>query len=133
MRTLCTKEELGSLSDYTRTEAMEAGVLVDITSAARLAGFKYPVAVSSEVYAQCVRTDADATWMTETARAVSLVKSLMDWMEYRGASSVIHFEHFHQHDFDDCDQVSLRGCFYLGDHDEIVVAVTQDGSDDCFW
>jgi hypothetical protein len=39
---------------YTRADAIEDGVLVDITTAAKEWGFKYPVAVTSAVYAGCI-------------------------------------------------------------------------------
>ena len=39
------------ISSYSRKEAIEDGVLVDITDTAREAGFKYPVACTAAVWA----------------------------------------------------------------------------------
>jgi hypothetical protein len=39
---------------YTRAQALEDGVLIDVTDTAREAGFKCPVALTSAAYADCV-------------------------------------------------------------------------------
>jgi len=39
---------------YTRAQAIADGVLIDATELAREAGFRFPVALSAEVWAQCV-------------------------------------------------------------------------------
>ena len=46
---------------YTRAEALADGVLVDVTSAAREAGFKVPTAVTAAVFDECIEwTESDA-------------------------------------------------------------------------
>ena len=42
------------ISTYTRAQAIEDGVLVDVSSMAREAGFKWPVALTSAAWADCV-------------------------------------------------------------------------------
>jgi hypothetical protein len=39
---------------YTRKQAIEDGVLIDVTDMAREAGFRWPVAVTAAVWADCV-------------------------------------------------------------------------------
>ena len=49
------------ISTYTRTQAIEDGVLVDPGSMAIEAGFKWPVALTADAWADCVAwTDADS-------------------------------------------------------------------------
>ena len=49
------------ISAYTRAQAIEDGVLVEAGSMANEAGFKWPVALTSAVWADCVAwTDADS-------------------------------------------------------------------------
>ncbi|HED14468.1 MAG TPA: hypothetical protein ENI62_12585 [Gammaproteobacteria bacterium] len=49
------------ISTYTRAQAIEDGVLIDPGSMAREAGFKWPVALTSAVWADCVAwTDDDS-------------------------------------------------------------------------
>ena len=49
------------ISTYTRAQAIEDGVLIDVSSMAREAGFKWPVAMTSTAWADCVAwTDDDS-------------------------------------------------------------------------
>ena len=46
---------------YTRAEALADGVLVDVTSTGREAGFKVPTAVTAAVFDECIEwTESDA-------------------------------------------------------------------------
>ena len=53
-------EEWPVISRYTRAQALDDGVLVDVTDTAREAGFKVPVAVTAAVWALVEPTDAEA-------------------------------------------------------------------------
>lgn len=46
--------EADVVSSYTRALALEDGVLVDVTTMAREAGFKVPVAMTNAAWCQCV-------------------------------------------------------------------------------
>ena len=49
------------ISTYTRTQAIEDGVLIDAGAMAREAGFKWPVAITTAAWADCVAwTEADS-------------------------------------------------------------------------
>jgi len=47
------------ISTYTRAQAIEDGVLIDIGSMAQEAGFKWPVAVTSAAWADCIAWTED--------------------------------------------------------------------------
>ena len=47
------------ISTYTRAQAIEDGVLVDVGSTAQEAGFKWPVALTAAVWADCVAWTED--------------------------------------------------------------------------
>ena len=47
------------ISTYTRAQAIEDGVLIDAGSMAQEAGFKWPVAVTSAAWADCVAWSED--------------------------------------------------------------------------
>ena len=47
------------ISTYTRAQAIEDGVLIDTGSMAQEAGFKWPVAVTSAAWADCVAWSED--------------------------------------------------------------------------
>ncbi|MCP4286877.1 MAG: hypothetical protein GY792_20935, partial [Gammaproteobacteria bacterium] len=49
------------ISTYTRAQAIEDGVLVDAGPTAKEIGFRFPVALTSAVWADCVAwTDSDS-------------------------------------------------------------------------
>jgi hypothetical protein len=48
------------MSVYTRAEAIEDGVLKDVSELAREAGFKYPVAIELDLYARLDPNERDA-------------------------------------------------------------------------
>ena len=48
------------ISVYTRAEAIEDGVLKDVSELAREAGFKYPVAIGLDLYARLDPNERDA-------------------------------------------------------------------------
>lgn len=50
---------------YTRAQAIEDGVLVDVTEVAREAGFRFPVAMTATVWGDCVEwSDKDSKRQT---------------------------------------------------------------------
>lgn len=49
-----------AISIYTREQALEDGVLVDVSDLAREAGFKIPVAVTSAVWHDCIDWPEDS-------------------------------------------------------------------------
>ena len=65
------------ISTYTRAQAIEDGVLIDVGSMAKEAGFKWPVALTANAWADCVAwTDADSqqqVYQDESGRLWDLV------------------------------------------------------------
>lgn len=47
-------EDADYIHRYSRADAIRDGVLIDVSEAAREAGFKYPVALTAAVWARCV-------------------------------------------------------------------------------
>jgi hypothetical protein len=56
------------IHSYTRAQAIADGVLVDVSELAKEAGFRFPVAVTSGVWAECVRVPEGVTGQDETGR-----------------------------------------------------------------
>lgn len=53
---------------YTRVQAIEDGVLVDVSKMAKEAGIKHPTAFTTRVWVQCVQVPADVPGQDETGR-----------------------------------------------------------------
>src|SRR4051794_20666265 len=56
------------ISRYTRADALRDGVLVDVSSTAREAGFKYPVALTRVVWERCVTVPSGVVCQDEVGR-----------------------------------------------------------------
>ena len=53
---------------YTRAQAIADGVLVDVSKLAKEAGFRFPVAVTAAVWAECVTVPDGVAGQDETGR-----------------------------------------------------------------
>ena len=69
------------ISSYTRAQAIEDGVLIDVTETAKEAGIKFPVALTSTVWGQCVEVPEGVTAQDEKGRLWDIL-----WM-FRGAAA----------------------------------------------
>jgi len=56
------------ISSYTRAQALEDGVLVDVSEIAKQAGIKFPVALTSTVWGQYVEVPEGVSCQDETGR-----------------------------------------------------------------
>ena len=76
---------------YTRSDAIADGLLIDATSLAREAGFRYPLAVTRAVWEACVRVPLANTWQDETGRLWDVLVILASVIRSGATGSVIHF------------------------------------------
>src|SRR5262249_41159674 len=53
---------------YTRADALRDGVLIDVSAAAKEAGFQYPVALTAAVLVMCVVVPSDVNCQDEAGR-----------------------------------------------------------------
>ena len=56
------------ISSYTRAQALEDGVLIDVSSVAKEAGIKFPVAMTSTVWGECVEVPEGVIGQDEKGR-----------------------------------------------------------------
>src|SRR5512135_2138393 len=61
---------------YTRAQAIADGVLVDVSKLAAEAGFRYPVAVTCGVWAECVAVPEGVAGQDETGRLWDVLNML---------------------------------------------------------
>ncbi len=78
------------ISIYTRAQAIEDGVLVDVSVAAREAGFKFPVAVTRTVWDGYVVPDSRAQYYQDEMGRLWDILNVLRWYVRRGGSE-IHF------------------------------------------
>lgn len=75
------------VSSYSRAQALEDGVLIDVTEAAKEAGFRLPVAVTHAVWVDCVLWGAEEKARKETCQDQNGRLWDVVYMAFRAAQS----------------------------------------------
>lgn len=136
------------ISSYTRAEAIEDGVLVDVTNTAKEAGFRFPVAITIGAYEKYIKAPDECP---EDFPPQDTAGRLWDtlWMLYRairrGAESEVVFEVIFQmpkgNDWEPATErrckaagnyarlVKLRALCHPGDHMEPVITIMKMNED----
>ncbi len=117
-------EEFDVTKDFSRTEAFEIGVLIDLSRQAREAGIRYPLAITPEVYQECLIGDAEEGVRDEMERALDLVTQVATIARMSPRVSRVHFDFIR--DDDDFREVPLVLICSLGDFGETVLTVVRD-------
>ena len=112
---------------YTRAQALEDGVLVDVSETAKEAGIKFSVALTATVYGKCVEVPDGVTGQDEAGRLWDIL-----WMfrmaARRAQGDTLFFELYVRNsndrsDFDERNKVVLKAICGPGDDCEPVVTI----------
>ena len=111
---------------YTRAQALEDGVLVDVNEMAKEAGMKWPVALTATVYGKCVEVPDGVTGQDETGRLWDIL-----WMlrcaATRCQGDTLYFQlcvrNHNREQLDRRDLVTLKAVCGPGDDGEPVITV----------
>lgn len=123
------------IHSYTRAQALSDGVLVDISETAREAGFRFPVAVTSAVWSDCIEwTDKDnkrqKTCQDQAGRLWDVV-----WMASRATrmgGNLLYFDMFRVPRGGRArapQRVKLKMTIGPGDNGEPVITIMQPSED----
>ena len=120
------------ISTYTRAQALEDGVLVDVTATARDAGIKFPVALTASVWRQYVEVPEGVTGQDEGGRLWDIL-----WM-FRCAAAkfegdTLRFQLYvrghNRERLDRRDLVTLKAVCGPGDSAEPVITIMLPDED----
>jgi hypothetical protein len=117
---------------YTRAQAIEDGVLVDVTATAKEAGFKVQVALTAAVWADCVAWDneAESCHQDEAGRLWDLLYLAALEARRRRNAQVVPFGLLRvPHRGDRAELVQLTMHVGPGDEAEPVITIMQPGED----
>ena len=111
---------------YTRAQALDDGVLVDVSEVAKEAGIKFPVALTSAVYGKYVEVPDGITGQDEGGRLWDIL-----WMLRCAASrchgDTLHFQLYvrnhNREQLDQRDLVTLKAVCGPGDDGEPVITI----------
>jgi hypothetical protein len=114
------------ISSYSRAQAIADGVLVDVSSTSREAGFKVPVAVTATVWAMLTPSDADG------ADGQSIEGRLWDLLNVlrvnARAGDMVHFDLLLASS-GKLERVALKAVIGPGDEAEPVITVMLPNED----
>lgn len=117
---------------YTRAQAIEDGVLIDVSSVAKEAGIKFPVAVTSTVWGQYVEVPEGVNFQDERGRLWDIL-----WM-FRCAAArfngdtlffKLHVRSHNRERLDSRDLVTLKAMCGPGDDAEPVITIMLPDED----
>jgi uncharacterized protein DUF6573 len=110
---------------YTRAQAIEDGVLVDVTETAKEAGIKFPVALTATVYGKYVEVPDGVIGQDETGRLWDVL-----WMfrcaaaKFNGSTLLFKlYVRNHNEELSERDLVTLKGVCGPGDNAEPVITI----------
>lgn len=112
---------------YTREQAIEDGVLIDVSKTAKEAGFVYPVAVTQGVWAECIAVPEHTSDQDESGRlwdVLSMLRYGIAKQKGQERSDRVTFQlYVKQHDERPADLVTLWSLCGPGDNAEPVITV----------
>jgi hypothetical protein len=80
------------ISSYSRAQALEDGVLVDVTETAREAGIKYPVALTRAVFEKCVALPKRYRGLEDERGRLWDVLSMFRFAAHRNDADTLHYQ-----------------------------------------
>lgn len=122
-------EDFDVIDVYSRTEAIDDGFLVDLSSSAKEAGIQYPVAVTSTVYADCIAFPVDEGCLDELERTVDLMTTIQALARAGRGEREIIFEMPIEDDTGECQGVALKLVCGPGDFGEPCLTVMKPDED----
>ena len=115
---------------YSRKQALEDGVLIDVTETAREAGFRYPVALTAAAYAEYVAVPDGVTGQDIQGRLWDMLWMLLNAIRRGGDTDRVPFElYVRNSDRRPAKLVRLVGHCGPGDDLEPVITVMLPGED----
>jgi hypothetical protein len=108
---------------YTRAQAIEDGVLVDVSEKAREAGIIYPTALTAAVWEQCVTVPEKTPWQDEIGRLWDVLTVLRFAIRRSSGGQEVAFTVGVQNDPRGSQPVNLKALCGPGDEGEPVITI----------
>jgi len=127
-RPFWTEEDI--ISTYTRAQAIEDGVLVDVSEMAKEAGIKYPVAVTARVWGEVITPDERSRpyGQSETGRLWDVLM-VFRYMAKNVTATQLLFKVIFIMKERQRRTITLKALAGPGDHGEPVITIMFPGED----
>jgi hypothetical protein len=124
-----TDHSLPVIFSYSRAQALEDGVLVDVSAQAKQAGFTVPVALTQAVWDRCVTLSpaAERAGNDEAGRTWDILWMLRCAIRAAPAGSVLHFSMLCVTDSQQPQRVELEAHIGTGDDAAPVLTIMFPG------
>jgi len=125
MTTNETKDSLFEdvIYQYTRAQAVEDGILIDVTETAKEARITFPTTLTAAVWADCVTAPEKAPWQDEMGRLWDVLTMLRYAIVHSRASQQVVFSVAVQNDARPPRRVQLKAHCGPGDQGEPVITI----------
>lgn len=120
------------ISSYSRKQAIEDGVLVDVSSVAKEAGYRWPVAMTRTAWAQYVEVPKGVTCQDEQGRLWDILWMGRAAIKQANGDAVGFQLYVRNHNRDKLthrDLITLRATVTPGDDGEPVITIMLPGED----
>ena len=117
---------------YTRAQAIEDGVLVDVSEMAKEAGIKFPVALTAAVYGKCVEVPDGVTGQDEAGRLWDILWVFRTAAAKFAGDTLLFKLYVRSHNrerLDRRDMVTLKAVCGPGDTPEPVITIMLPDED----
>jgi hypothetical protein len=111
------------IHQYTREQALEDGVLIDVSEKAREAGIVFPTAVTAAVWAECVTVPEEAHCQDEIGRLWDILTVLRFTISRSRGGQEVAFTVAVQNDPGKPEPVRLKALCGPGDSGEPVITI----------
>lgn len=121
-----------AIASYSRAQAIEDGVLVDVSTLARECGFKFPVAMTRAAWSECVEIPKGVTCQDETGRLWDVLNMLRVAIKRSTGGDRVDFElvvRNHNGRMSGRDLVKLYSICGPGDSGEPAITIMQPNED----
>lgn len=108
---------------YSRAEAIADGVLIDVSPMAGEVGFRFPVALTQAVWADCVAIDKSDEGQDEQGRLFDILNVLRFRIRSAGGANLVFFEVLVAKGGEVAKPVELKAHCGPGDNLEPVITV----------
>lgn len=113
---------------YTRRQAIEDGVLIDVSNLARQAGYKWPVALTSTLYNTYIKPKKNLDGQSDIGRLWDVL-NVLRLKAQNSSGSVVLFKVSFLMEIDSLEEIKLKAIAGPGDEGETVITIMTPEED----
>jgi len=113
---------------YTRRQAIEDGVLIDVSNLARQAGYKWPVALTSHLYQTYINPSNSLDGQSDIGRLWDVL-NVLRLKAQNSSGTIVLFQVSFLMEIDRMEEITLKAIAGPGDEGEPVITIMTPEED----